>query len=243
MKNNRTVLLTAAMLGTSCLAFPALSMAQAPPGPLPGAQPQPPSPTSAKPQEQPPEVQPRTSILGAWKFNRDESDDARKKMQDARQADRGHGGGGRIGGGIPRIGGGTWGGHRGGGGRETDGDQQGMQELLAAPNAMTIAQKDAEVDITEDQAHKLALFTDGRKIQKSKDQNNQQIAAHWDGTRLVTDEKSPRGGKMSRTYELSYDGKQLYETLLVPVGRSNSQVSIRYVYDQAGGAQTSQISR
>ena len=29
---------------------------------------------------------------------------------------------------------------------------------------------------------------------------------------LATDEKSPRGGKMSRTYELSYDGTQLYET-------------------------------
>ncbi len=38
---------------------------------------------------------------------------------------------------------------------------------------------------------------------------------------------------MSRTYELSYDGMQLYETLQLTRGRSDSQISIRYVYDQA----------
>jgi hypothetical protein len=89
------------------------------------------------------------------------------------------------------------------------------------------------VDVFDDQERKTALFTDGRKVQKAKDAVNQEIAAHWDGNRLVTDEKTPRGEKMSRTYELSYDGTQLYETVRLTRGRSNSQVSIRYVYDQA----------
>ena len=41
---------------------------------------------------------------------------------------------------------------------------------------------------------------------------------------------------MSRSYELSYDGTQLYETLHMTVGRSNTPLIIRYVYDQAAGA-------
>ena len=82
-------------------------------------------------------------------------------------------------------------------------------------------------------SRKRALFTDGRKLEKpdSKDDSYQEIAARWDGARLVTDEKSPRGGKMSRTFELSYDGAQLYETMRLTMGRSNTPLDIRYVYD------------
>ena len=221
--------------------------AQAPAGPLPAAQPQGPSSTpEARPQAQAPEVKPRTSILGAWKLNRDESDDPRKKMQDARGANGGGGGGGRGGVrmGVPGMGGGPWGGGRRGGGGESDQDRQQMQEVIEPARALTLAEakRDVEIDAFDDQQRKTAIFTDGRKLEKSKDANNQEIAAHWDGNRLVTDEKTPRGKKMSRTYELSYDGTQLYETLRLTRGRSDSQVSIRYVYDQAD-AKTAQSSR
>jgi len=110
-----------------------------------------------------------------------------------------------------------------------------MQEVLNPARALTLAEakKDVEIDMFDDQERKSAFFTDGRKLQKTKDSSTQEIAAHWDGNRLVTDEKSPSGRKMSRTYELSYDGMQLYETLQLTRGRSDSQMSIRYVYDQA----------
>jgi hypothetical protein len=189
------------------------------------------------------EVKPRTSILGAWKLNRDESDDPRKKMQES----RGSGGGGNRGGGvrmgIPGMGGGPYGGHRGGQNGENEQDRERMQAVIAAPTSITLAQrepKDAEVDLLEDQNRTTLFFTDGRKLEKSKDADNQQVAAHWDGNRLVTDEKNPRGGKMSRTYELSYDGRQLDETVEFTMGRSNSPISIRYVYDQPAPAAQSQ---
>jgi len=137
--------------------------------------------------------------------------------------------------GIPGMGGGPYGGRRGGGGNESDEDRQRMQEYLNPSRALTVAEakKDVEIDMFDDQERKSAFFTDGRKLQKTKDSNTQEIAAHWDGNRLVTEEKSPSGRKMSRTYELSYDGMQLYETLQLTRGRSDSQMSIRYVYDQA----------
>jgi hypothetical protein len=223
---------TLGLIGTS---WPAGARGQAPAGPLPAAQPQPPSSPEARPQEQAPAVKPRTSIMGAWKLNQDESDDPRKKMQDARGAGGGQGGGrGGVRMGIPGMGGGPYGGRRGGGGNESDEDRQRMQEVMTASRSLTVAEakRDVEVDVFDDQERKTAIFTDGRKLQKSKDNTNQEIAAHWDGNRLVTDEKTPSGQKMSRTYELSYDGTQLYETLRLTRGRSNSQVSIRYVYDQ-----------
>jgi hypothetical protein len=81
-------------------------------------------------------------------------------------------------------------------------------------------------------------MTDGRKLQKSKDENYQEIAAKFDGNRLVTDEKNPRGGKMNRTFELSYDGRQLYETLHLTTGRSNSSLVIHFVYDTPAETET-----
>jgi len=210
---------------------------------LPAAQPQQPSSPEARPQEQSAPVKPRTSILGAWKLNRDESDDPRKKMQDARGADNGRGGGGRGGVriGIPGMGGGPYGGgRRGRGENESDEDRQKMQDVVNPAQALTVAEakKDVEIDMFDDQERKRAFFTDGRKLQKTQGSNYEEITAHWDGNRLVTDEKSASGRKMSKTYELSYDGTQLYETLRLTRGRSNSQISIRYVYDQADARTT-----
>jgi hypothetical protein len=237
----RDIFIGSQILSVVLLGWPAGARGQAPAGPLPAAQPQPPSSpeAQARPQEQQSApVKPRTSIMGAWKLNQDESDDPRKKVQDARSAGGGQGGGrGGVRMGIPGMGGGPWGGggRRGGGGGESDDDRQRMQEVMTASRSLTVAEarKDVEVDVFDDQDRKTAIFTDGRKVQKSKDNTNQEIAARWDGNRLVTDEKTPSGKKMSRTYELSYDGTQLYETVRLTRGRSDSPVSIRYVYDQA----------
>ena len=96
---------------------------------------------------------------------------------------------------------------------------------------MTLSMTGAEVDLVDDRDRKRAFMTDGRKLQKSKDPNYQEIAAKFDGNRLVTEEKSPRGDKMSRMFELSEDGRQLYETLHMTTGRNNTPLVVRYVYD------------
>lgn len=229
--------------GFSCAAALAIAgsiCAQAPPGPLPGAQPQP-SPTSrANPQNQPTRVEARTSIFGQWKLNLEESDDPRKKMEDARTS---RGSGSQGGSGVS-IGGFPIGGHGGIRGGESEVDRERMQSAIMAANSLTLTQKDPknpEIDFTDDQNRKRALFTDGRKLQKtdSKDDTYEEIAAHWDGSRLVTEEKSPRGGKMSRTFELSYDGMQLYETLRLTTGRSNTRLDVRYVYDPVSSSAAS----
>src|SRR5213080_234030 len=192
-----------------------VSSAQSPSGPITAAPTQPgPTPT-ANPA---PLSAPRTTILGAWKFNPDDSDDPRKRREDSRGSNGGYG-------------------RRGG---ESDEERQKTRELLAPAKAITLSMTGAEVDLVDDRDRKRAFMTDGRKLQKSKDYDYQEIAAKFDGTRLVSDEKDPRGNKMSRTFELSADGRQLYETLHMTTGRSNTPLVIRYAYDIPIPAQTRQ---
>lgn len=216
----------AAVLG---LVFSGAASAQAPAGPV--SAPPPGTVPAAKPQEAAPLPPPRQSILGGWKLNRDQSDDLRNRSQDSQGSGGGGYGGRRGGGGWP--GGGGYGGHRGGmGGGESDEERQKMHELFSPPMTMTFSMSGAEVDLMDDRDRKRAFMTDGRKLQKSKDDNYQEIAAKWDGNRLITDEKSPRGGKMSRTFELSPDGRQLYENLRIESsGRNNRSLDVHYVYD------------
>jgi len=117
------------------------------------------------------------------------------------------------------------------GGGESDEERAKMHELLSPPTNITFSMTGAEVDLKDDHDRKRAFMTDGRKLQKSKNDNYQEIAAKWDGNRLVTDEKSPRGRKMSRSFELSAGGRQLYETLNLKMGRNNTDTSFRFVYD------------
>jgi len=237
-------------------------MGQASPGPLPppGQSQTPLSQSTAK--RKPQEVQPRTTLEGAWNLNRDESDDPRTKVQDSRSTNGGNGGGRYPGGGYPGGGGrypgggypggggrypgggypGGGGGPRGGqddGGRNTENNEK-IQELIRPADTLSFVVKNAEVDVTDEQYRKLVFYTDGHQLQKPTSDNYQEIAAHWDGSRLVSDEKSPQGGKMSRTFELSQNGRQVYETVHIDSSKSRGPLIVRYVYDIAGsqGAQS-----
>jgi hypothetical protein len=137
-----------------------------------------------------------------------------------------------MGGGYPfpgSGGGGPYGG-RGNRGQNQEYDEK-LQQLIRPAGSLNIALKNAEVDVTDDQSHKLVFYTDGRQLQKPKDDTYQEIAAHWSGSQLVSDEKSPQGGKLSRTIELSQNGRQLYETMHIDAAKSKPALYIQYVYD------------
>jgi hypothetical protein len=243
------------------LVAPRVLRAQETPGPLPAPPPQleplepaPPTRSSEASASSKP-MAPRTSIAGAWKLNTDDSDDGRKKVQQAQSKSQGNGGNG--GNGNPRMGGGGnpypgqgnpypgQGGGNGGGGRRMGSNQPGdmdpgtMRDLTDPPETLSIVQKDAkgvEVDLTDDRTRKLAFFTDGRKIEKSSDDTYQEIAAKWDGRSLVTDERTAHGSKFSRTFDLAPNGLQLYETVRIDASayggaKSAPQVYIQYIYD------------
>jgi hypothetical protein len=246
MTKTKTSFLISAFLGAACAVFPGSLFAQAPPGPIHPASEstgeeitvQPPAPAKPLPPG-------RTSMDGAWKFNADDSDDAHQKLAQSGNSNGGGNGGGRgmggsspfpgggPGGGSPYPGGspgGGMGGHRGGmGGADSDLDRSQTNELLNPPQTLAFLKKSAEVDVTDDQGRRRIFYTDGRKLQKSKDDSNKEYAAHWDGSRLISEEKTSRG-KITRTFELGQAGRQLYEDVHVDSGHSGS-VYIHYVYD------------
>jgi hypothetical protein len=183
------------------------------------------------------------NLAGTWKLNTDESDDPRQKLHQASSSSSGQGGGrpGGMGGGWPGMGG--HGGYGGSGGRrmggsESEEDRQKMQLFVEPARQLTIVQKEPEIDIHDDADRKFAAFTDGRKIEKSKDPGNQQFDARWDEYRLVMEGKDPRGNKYQRSYEVLGGNQQLRETLFLKVGRSNTEISIRYIYDLASKPQS-----
>lgn len=226
-----------------CL-FPAgRLLAQAPPGPLPPSHPLPPAP-SAPPAKKKVEVPARKTLGGFWKLNADESDDPRQKLEDARKTKAGPdpGSGGPMGG--PRVGIGypypdPSGGPNGpyGGGRrnagDTSADNQELQEVVRPATTQEIMLRDVEVDSSDEHRNRLIFYTDGRKIEKSTDDSLVEVSARWNGPQLVTDETGPKKRKMSRTLELSPDGRQMFETWHIQGRRSDSEVVIRYVYDAA----------
>lgn len=224
------------ILSGACLAGAWLAKAQAPPGPLAPPPGQPSVVDVPTPAPKKPEAKPRTNILGAWKFNKDDSDDAREKLKQSRQTDntnRGGMGGPRMGGPWPG-GGGPYGGRGGAPPMGGSDSYDRLGDLVNPPRAVKLSQKfekDPEVDLNDDREHRRAFFTDGRKLEKSKDSSYEQIAAHWDGNRLVTDEKGAHGGKLSRTFEVSSDGRQLWETIHLADSKGNHPVTVRYVYD------------
>jgi len=226
--------------------------AQAPPGPLPQSASQ--DGSAAPPPKAPPPDVPRTKVLaGTWRLNLDESDDPGKKLQQARgSASSGQGGGrhsgGGMGGGWPGGGGmggrgGMGGGGRGmGGGGESDSDRQKMQLFVQPANQSTVVQKEPEIDVSDDDDRKFAFYTDGRKVEKSKDPSHQDFDAKWQEYRLVAAGKDPRGNKYERSYEVLEGNRKLCETILLKVGRNNTGVSIRYIYDLISPPAKSQAS-
>src|SRR5258708_12856952 len=79
-----------------------VARAQAPSGPITATPTQLAPGPAANAQNSAPLPPPRTTILGAWKFNADDSDDPRKRRQDSHDSNGGYGvGRGRMGGGYP----------------------------------------------------------------------------------------------------------------------------------------------
>ncbi|HKO05205.1 MAG TPA: hypothetical protein VJW51_10670 [Candidatus Acidoferrales bacterium] len=240
--NSVSRLIYSASLGAAAILFPALLFAQAPPGPITlpdSAQPRADSTPQPPP---PPRWQGKPTILGSWKFDRDESDDARDKMRSLSQSNgnsggrRGGGGGGYPGGGggYPGGGGGGGGYGRGRGGIDSysDADKARLGDLMNPSYSLTVAQKENQVEMNDEQDRKRVFFTDGRKPGKATSDTYHEITAKWDDDRLVSTEEGPRSGKIERILTPADGGMQLYETFRMTDSHSNPTVVVRYVFNR-----------
>jgi hypothetical protein len=201
--------------------------------------------------------QEKSQLTGHWDFNQDQSDDAQQRVQDAQQNSKNQqsnaggggypgGGGGYPGGGMGRIGipgiggigGGGGGGGMGRGGRQSSRGQsvssQDWDRLAANPRYLRIDQRSDQVVVTDDSDNAQTYYPDDKKHDdKDADGNKVSTKASWQGDAFIAETKLPRSEKLTQTFRVSDDRKELYVTTLFEAPSLNGPVSIRRVYDIA----------
>jgi hypothetical protein len=142
--------------------------------------------------------------------------------------------GGRVGIGVPGVGG-MGRGRRGSRPTETGGpSSEQLEQLARNPKSLNITQDEKQIEITNDDGQITRLFPDDKK-HKVSDFNGDEVTvkSHWDGDRLISESKPKHLGKLTETYELSSDGKQLFITSELDNSSFASPLIIRRVFDSA----------
>ena len=182
---------------------------------------------------------PNDAIVGAWTLNKNASELAQPGDNNGRDGDNGgrRGDGSGFGGGGRRRGGFGGGGFGGGGvnGQQPQ-DREAAQRMrdalrqeMQAPDHMTVVLSGTTVIITTPDGHTTRLATDGSKV---KDESTGiERKTKWDGAKLVSEVNGLGRGKITETYSVDTDAKQLRIKLDVDGPRKTSQTRV-YDLDQ-----------
>jgi hypothetical protein len=194
-----------------------------------------------------PRAQDKAQLTGHWNLNQDQSDDAQQKVHDAQQnSQRGGGypgGGGGYpggGGGMGRGGMGGMGGMGGGMGRGRMGmgnpgsgvSSQEWGRLAENPKFLRIDQRSDQFVVIDDSDRAQTFYPDGKKHNdKDADGNKISTKASWEGGAFIAETKLPHSEKLTQTFRMSEDGKQLHVITRFEASSGTVSVSIRRVYD------------
>ena len=179
------------------------------------------------------------SLVGGWTLNKDLSDvapgqsgdEGRENGQNGRHG--GGGGGGHRRGGGGGCGGGGFGGGSGGSGT-TAVNQEDAQRMrnairdeMEAPGHLIITQSAATVILTAGDGRTTRLSTDGKKI---KDESTKvERKTSWDAGKLVSEIEGLGRGKITETYTVDAEKKQLHVSLAIDAPQRKTTVN--RVYD------------
>ncbi len=195
------------------------------------------APLQAQAQAQAPA--PGAALVGAWTLNTPASDlgaaSGNAGQGDGENGRRGNGSG--FGGGRRRGGFGGGGFGRGGGvGGQQAQDPEARQRLrdalrqeLQAPDHMTIVSSGTTMIITTPDGHTTRLATDGSKVKD--DSTGIERKTKWDAGKLVSEVSGLGRGKITETYSVEPDAKQLHVKLEIDGPRKTTQTRI-YDLDQ-----------
>jgi len=181
---------------------------------------------------------PNDAIVGAWTLNRsasdlgaaagDDNNQGREGDQNGRQGGgrRRGGGGGGFGGGFGRGGGGGFGGQQ-----QTPEQREAAQRARDAMRAelqpadhMVIVSSETTIIITTPDGHTTRLATDGSKI---KDESTGvERKTKWDAGRLVSEVSGLGRGKITETYVVDGEPKQLKVKLEIDGPRKTTQTRV-----------------
>jgi len=154
------------------------------------------------------------------------------------------GGGGYPGGGGGWPGGGGMGrggmGRRGGPGNRAGStvSAEAWDRLGQDPKLLEVDQKPDQMVVTDDSGHAQTLYLDGKK-HDDKDDNGKKVSTtktEWQGDTLEAETKLDHGTRLTQSFRLSDDGRQLTVVSRLENSSLQGPVTIRRVYDLMGSA-------
>jgi hypothetical protein len=203
----------------------------------------------------------KAQLTGYWKFNADKSDDSQQKVHEAQGDSQinatnptnnypgngspypgggNPGGMGRIGiGGMGGMGGGVYG--PGGGianpGHQSTANRAGVSSeewdrLSNNPKYLNIDQRSNQIVVTDDNDNAQTFYPDGKK-HDDKDSDGKKVStkSDLDSGVLTAETKLNRSEKLTQTFRVSDDGKQLFVVTQFEDPTLAGPLSIKRVYD------------
>jgi hypothetical protein len=178
------------------------------------------------------------SLTGAWTLNKDLSDEpaTRENRDDTERGEgnrrgggMGRGGGfGRGGGGFGRGGGGYGGGM--GNPEEMARIRDAVRDVMNPPDHLVVTQTDSTIVLTGPDGRTTRLSADGKKI---KDENTKmERKTKWDGGKLVSEITGLGPRKLTQTFAVDEEHRQLRISVQTDAGRSGQPRTTTHVYDQ-----------
>jgi hypothetical protein len=185
-------------------------------------------------------------IVGAWKLNKDLTDKPVAEGARGGESGRGPGGmgggiGGTGGGGGRRGGMGGGGGMDGGGMRGGRGDPEQMKrmrtllaELIRPADGWTIVQNGPLVLFTNVDGRTVKYTSDGKEEEHLSGDGVTKSKTRWNGEQLIIESKYQDGPKVTRTYTVSSDLRQLMIHIKIGGGGTPRELTTNHVYDRQG---------
>lgn len=167
------------------------------------------------------------NLTGAWTLNKNLSEDPAKAMEATQGGDHAGSGGGHA---RP----GSSGGHGAGahGGSAAGGSRGGMNpQLLEAPGRLTITQTGSSITFTDGNGRSQTLTTDNKKQKLPLNNRTVDVKTKWDEGRLVKDADLGDGMKLTETYSLVPQPRQLHVMVKLEGSHLARPVNFRRVYD------------
>ena len=121
---------------------------------------------------------------------------------------------------------------RGARGKAGSDGRRGREGERPRNRGLTITQTDKAVTVSHGPRRSVTLTPDGQTVTKQGRGGERQIIAKWEGDVLVVEHSGPRGGTMTRSFELSADGQQLILTHKLEGGPIEEPVEFRIVFDK-----------
>jgi len=175
-------------------------------------------------------------IVGAWKLNKDLTD--KPAAENARGGEGGRSPGGMGGGGGRGGSGGGMGGMGGGmGGRGGDPDEMKrmralLSDVIKPADGWTIVQDGPLVLFTNTDGRTLKFTTDGKEEEHLTGDGVIKSKTRWNGEQLIIEAKYQDGPKVTRTYTVSSDLRQLMIHIKISGGGAPREMTTNQVYDR-----------